>query len=328
MTKIYDCAIIGAGPVGMFASYYANMRELDVCLIDSNEQLGGQLSSLYPEKYIYDVAGFDKILAKDLVANLEKQMSKYDFDVKLNTNLKEIKDGEIKTLITDKGEIKAKAIILCAGNGAFEPRKIGKANEAEFSNIKYNVGNLSDYTNKVVSILGGGDSALDWACEISNVAKEVNIIHRREDFRAAEHSATLASNIENINFIKPVIVKELIGSNDQCSEILVKDKNTKEDLSIKNDIVLVQYGYITNLKALENLDIEFGDKNKIIVNRDMSTNMDGVYAIGDCITYPSRQDLIITGMGEAPIAVVSVAKYLNPEKIIGTMHSSSLVKEK
>ena len=325
--NIYDIAIIGAGPVGMFASTYANMRENKVLLIDSNEQLGGQLSSLYPEKYIYDVAGFDKILAKDLVSNLEKQMSKYNFDIKLNTNLKEIKDCEIKTLVTDNGSFEARTIIIAAGNGAFEPRKIGKANEIDFSNIKYKMESLEDYRDKKVSILGGGDSALDWALEISKVAKEVNVIHRREDFRAAEHSVTEAENNDKINLIKPVNLKSLNGNDGKCTSLTLVNKQTKETIELENDIVLVQYGYITNLKALENLNLEFGQRNKIIVERDMSTNISGVFAIGDCITYESRQDLIITGMGEAPIAVVSAARYMNPDKIIGTVHSSSLVKD-
>lgn len=326
MENIYDLVIIGAGPVGMFAATYANMRELKVLLLDSNEQLGGQLSSLYPEKYIYDVAGFEKILAKDLISNLEKQMNRYNFDIKLNTTLNTIIDGDVKKLETSEGDFYTKSVIIAAGNGAFEPRKIGKPNELDFTNIRYQVGNLEDYTNQTVTIFGGGDSAIDWALEIAKSAKKVNVIHRRDDFRAAEHSVTEAENTENIEFIKPVMLKTLNGDSNICTSVTVADKSTKELVEIENDIILVQYGYITNLKALENLDLEFGDKNKVIVSRDMSTNIEGIFAIGDCITYPSRQDLIITGMGEAPIAVVSAAKYINPEKIIGTVHSSSLVK--
>lgn len=325
MEKIYDLVIIGAGPVGMFAASYANMRELNVLLLDSNEQLGGQLSSLYPEKYIYDVAGFDKIKAQDLVDNLKQQLSTYDFDIKLNTTLTTIETGDIKTLNTTNGQIKTKAVIIAAGNGAFEPRKIGKKNETEFSNIRYLMSDINEYKNKKVTILGGGDSAIDWALEISKVAQSVNIVHRRDDFRAAEHSVTLAENTQNINFIKPVMLQSLNG-NDTCSSITLKNKDTKEVFELENDIVLVQYGYITNLKALENLDLEFGQRNKIITKRDMSTNIDGIFAIGDCITYEGRQDLIACGFGEAPIAVVSCARYLNPDKIIGTVHSSSIVK--
>lgn len=326
MENIYDLVIIGAGPVGMFASSYANMREMKVLLLDSNEQLGGQLSSLYPDKLIFDVAGFNEIKAQDLVDNLAKQMSRYDFDIKLDTTLNSIVAGDIKTLVTTDGEIKTRAVIIAAGNGAFEPRKIGKANETQFTNIRYQMKSLEEYTNKTVTILGGGDSALDWALEISKVAKKVNVVHRRDDFRAAEHSVSEATNNEKIEFIKPVMLKALNGEGETCTSITLANKETKELFELENDIILVQYGYITNLKALENLDLEFGDKNKIIVQRDMSTNIEGIFAIGDCITYPSRQDLIITGMGEAPIAVVSAARYLNPDKIIGTVHSSSLVK--
>lgn len=327
MEKIYDLVIIGAGPVGIFAATYANMRELDVLLLDSNEQIGGQLSSLYPEKYIYDVAGFDKIKAIDLVHNLQNQLNKYKFDIKLNTTLKTITPGDIKVLNTTMGEIKTRSVIISAGNGAFQPRKIGKKNEIDFTNIRYQMKDLNEYENKKVTILGGGDSALDWALEIANVASVVNIVHRRDDFRAAEHSVTTAQNHPKINFIKPVMLQSLNG--DQvCTSITLKNKDTKECFELENDIILVQYGYITDLKALDNLNLEFGEKNKIITNRDMSTNIEGIYAIGDCITYPGRQDLISCGFGEAPIAVVSCAKYLNPNKIIGTVHSSSLFENK
>lgn len=326
MENIYDIAIIGAGPVGMFATSYANLRQMKVLLIDSNENLGGQLFSLYPDKYIYDIAGFDKIKAIDLVNNLKKQLDFDEVDLKLNTTLLKIEDKDkIKKLVTNNGDFLAKSVIIAAGNGAFEPRKIGKNNEDSFKNIYYQMSNLKDYENKVVSILGGGDSALDWALEIANVAKKVNVIHRREDFRAAEHSVTLATNHPKINFIKPCMLTSLNGD-DICTSISVKNKDTKEELQILNDVILVQYGYITNLKALNNLNLEFGDRNKIITNRDMSTNIKGIFAIGDCITYPGRQDLIACGFGEAPIGVVSAARYLNPDKIIGTIHSSSLKK--
>lgn len=326
MNKIYDLTIIGAGPVGMFAATYANMREMEVLMLDSNEILGGQLSSLYPDKYIYDVAGFDKIKAQDLVDNLKNQLQRYKFDIFLDTTLKSITDGEIKTLVTTNGTYQTKSVIIAAGNGAFEPRKIGKSGEEKFTNIKYQMKDLAEYANKNVTILGGGDSALDWALEISNVANSVNIVHRRDDFRAAEHSVSLASNHPKINLIKPVMLVSLNGEGNTCTSISVKDKTTKEIIEIQNDIILVQYGYITNLKALENLDLEFSERNKILTNRDMSTNLPGIFAIGDCTTYLGRQDLIACGFGEAPIAVVSAARYLNPDKIIGTVHSSSLIK--
>lgn len=320
-----DVVIIGAGPSGMFASFYCSMRGMSSVVIDPLEMLGGRVSALYPEKYIYDIAGFDKIKAVDLINNLEKQMMRFkdEIDVLLNNEVQEvIKEDEQFKVVTDKTEITAKAVIVAAGSGAFQPRKLNLEGE-DATNIHYHVSDMSKFKKKKVAIFGGGDSAVDWSLMLNEVADEVNVIHRRDEFRAHEKSVD-ELKASSVNIHTPYTAKQLICENNQINKLVISSK--EEEKTIEVDEVIVNYGFIAKLGNIEKwgLDIE---KNKIKVDSMQKTNIEGIFAIGDICTYPGKADLIATGFGEAPVAVNSAFLKIFPEKSLGVLHSSSVIGE-
>ncbi len=321
-----DVVIIGAGPAGLFAGFYCGMRKLSAVIVDPLEVAGGRLAALYPEKYIYDVAGHDKIRAIDLVHNLEKQLKRFEgeTDLLLGEEVTALdKSGDAFTLTTSKREIKAKAVIIAAGSGAFAPRKLGLDGEDTVSNLHYFVDDLNKFKDKKVAIFGGGDSAVDWAMMLEPIASEVNIIHRRDEFRA--HGASVDKMMESsVAIHTPYTPKELVITDGKVDKIAIESK-AGEDRVIDVDDVIVNFGFVAKLGAIADFGLDI-EKNKINVNSDQSTTIPGVYAIGDIAAYPGKADLIITGFGEGPIAVNSIYGYLNPDAKVGVLHSSSVIK--
>lgn len=325
MTK--DIVVIGAGPAGLFAGFYCGMRKMSVAIVDPLEMAGGRLTALYPEKDIYDVAGHDKIRAVDLVHNLENQLKRFKetTDLLLGEEalaIEKLENGEFKVKTTNY-TIAAKAIIVAAGSGAFSPRKLGLEGEDEVSNIHYFVDDLSKFEGRKVALFGGGDSAVDWANMLEPIAKEVNIIHRRNEFRA--HGASVDKlKAGSVNIYTPYTPKELDISNGKIDQITIASKEC-EDATIEVDDVIVNFGFVAKLGAIENFGLEI-EKNKINVATNQATNVEGIYAIGDIATYPGKAELIITGFGEAPIAVNSAYQLIHPDEKIGALHSSSVIK--
>ncbi len=321
-----DVVIIGAGPAGLFAGFYCGMRKLSAVIVDPLEIAGGRLAALYPEKYIYDVAGHDKIRAIDLVHNLEQQLKRFEdsTDLLLGEEVTAMeKEDEIFTVTTNKREIKAKAVIIAAGSGAFAPRKLGLEGEDEADNLHYFVDDLSKFADRKVAIFGGGDSAVDWAMMLEPIAKEVNIIHRRDEFRA--HGASVDKLMaSSVRVHTPYTPKELVITDSKVEKILIESKKA-DDHEIEVDDVIVNFGFVAKLGAIAEFGLEI-EKNKINVNSDQSTTIPGVYAIGDIAAYPGKAELIITGFGEGPIAVNSIYGYINPEAKVGALHSSSVIK--
>jgi thioredoxin reductase (NADPH) len=323
--SITDIAVIGGGPTGIFAAFYAGLRQASVKVIESLPQLGGQLSALYPEKYIYDVAGFPKVLAQDLINNLIEQANifkpTYCLDEKvLQLNKKEERLFEI---VTQKQVHLAKSVIITAGNGAFEPRKldIPGAEQYEQSNLFYFVKDKQLFAGKDVLIAGGGDSAVDWALMLEPIAKSVTVIHRRDKFRAHEHSVQLMKQ-SRVRVITPREIESLHGDG-RIEKVTIYDKKTgeREDLSV--DAVIVSFGFISSLGPIVEwgLDIE---KGAIKVNSRMETNIPGIYAAGDIATYPGKVKLIAVGFGEAPTAVNNAKQYIDPDARLQPGHSSNL----
>ncbi len=323
-----DIVIVGAGPVGLFAGFYCGMRKMSVAVIDPLEVAGGRLAALYPEKYIYDVAGHDKIRAIDLVSNLEQQFSRFEetADLMLGEEVTDlVKHDNGFTVTTTKNTIEAKAVIIAAGSGAFAPRKLGLDGEDEVSNIHYFVNDLDQFTDKKVALFGGGDSAVDWAMMLETIAKEVNIIHRRNEFRA--HGASVDKLMaSSVNVHTPFNPKQLNITDGKISSIEISSKEA-EDKTLEVDDVIVNFGFVAKLGAIANFGLDI-EKNKINVDTTQATNIEGVFAIGDIATYPGKADLIITGFGEGPIAVNSAFQYINPDQAVGVLHSSSVIKEK
>lgn len=321
-----DVVIIGAGPAGLFAGFYCGMRKLSAVIVDPLEIAGGRLAALYPEKYIYDVAGHDKIRAIDLVHNLEQQLKRFEdsTDLLLGEEVTAMeKEDEIFTVTTNKREIKAKAVIIAAGSGAFAPRKLGLEGEDEADNLHYFVNDLSKFADRKVAIFGGGDSAVDWAMMLEPIAKEVNIIHRRDEFRA--HGASVDKLMaSSVRVHTPYTPKELVITDSKVEKIIIESKKA-DDHEIEVDDVIVNFGFVAKLGAIAEFGLEI-EKNKINVNSDQSTTIPGVYAIGDIAAYPGKAELIITGFGEGPIAVNSIYGYINPEAKVGALHSSSVIK--
>jgi thioredoxin reductase (NADPH) len=322
----YDITIIGGGPTGLFAAFYAGMRQAKVKIIESMPQLGGQLSALYPEKYIYDVAGFPKVKAQDLVNSLEKQAGQFNPTIVLEQSVQELIEQEDEGYIikTDKESHYSKAVIITAGAGAFQPRRleVEKADHYEGKNLHYFVQDLNAFAGKRVLVCGGGDSAVDWSLMLEPIAKEVTLIHRRDKFRAHEHSIELL-NKSNVTILTPFEIKELNGTNEAIEQVLIKEIKGDTEKTINVDAVIVNFGFVSSLGPIKEWGLEI-ERNSIMVNTKMETNRKGIYAAGDVCTYPGKVKLIATGFGEAPTAVNNAKTYVDPKAKVFPGHSTSL----
>lgn len=324
-TPFMDITIIGGGPAGMFAAFYAGMRQASVKILDSMPQLGGQLAALYPEKYIYDVAGFPKVTAQQLVHNLTEQMRHFPVETCLEEKvLQVIKRAEHHfEIITDKTTHYSKSIVITAGIGAFEPRRLDlpEARRFEKTNLNYFVNDLSMYAGKRVVINGGGDSAVDWALMLEPIAKEVTLIHRRNKFRAHEHSVENLMN-SKVKVVTPAEITELHGEN-HLEKITVRYEKSEQPHEIECDELIVSFGFISSIGPISEwgLDIQNGS---ICVDTRMETNIPGIFAAGDITTYPGKLKLIAVGFGEAPTAINNAKVYLDPTAKLSPGHSSNM----
>ncbi|HEY4554130.1 MAG TPA: NAD(P)/FAD-dependent oxidoreductase [Bacillaceae bacterium] len=327
--EVSDITIIGGGPVGLFTAFYAGLRQASVKIIESLPQLGGQLAALYPEKYIYDIAGFPKVMAQDLVNNLIEQMNQFEPAVCLGQTVEKVEkeaDGIFK-LTTNKEVHYSRTIIITAGNGAFQARKMGIASEEKFEgqNLHYFVQNMEQFRGKRVALFGGGDSAVDWALMLEPIAGKVSIIHRRDKFRAHEHSVELLKQ-SKAEILTPFVPVELVGD-EKIEKIAIQHSKTEELQEMEVDDVLVNFGFISSLGPIKDWELEI-DKNSIVVNSKMETNIEGIYAVGDICTYEGKVKLIATGFGEAPIAVSSAKMFVDPSAKMQPLHSTSIMGEK
>lgn len=324
--KIYDISIIGGGPAGMFAAYYARLRNLDVALIESLPKLGGQPETLYAQKHIYDVAALPKISGTDLTKQLTDQLAIRNCDQYLKTSVSSIeRNNDLWELTTTQGVLKTKAIIIAIGNGAFHPRKLtfDYNKELELNNLNYFVNSIDDFKNKDVLVAGGGDSAVDWAIDLSKVSKRTSLIHRRNRYRAMESSVEKLnqSSVEQLN---PYIIKNVEFNQKDHKKIDVTLKMIKSDelKIVTTDKLLVNYGFISDSKILHDWNVELSGPF-IKVSQEMETNLPNVFAIGDIVTYPGKLQLIATAFAEGPIAVTKALRNLYPDKDYFE-HSTSL----
>lgn len=325
-TQIYDITVIGGGPTGLFTAFYGGMRNASVKIIESLPQLGGQLAALYPEKYIYDVAGFPKVRARDLVENLKEQIKLFEPTICLEQavqKLEKMEDGIIK-LTTDKEIHYSKAVIITAGVGAFQPRRLDLENAREYEgkNLHYFVDNMQYFKDKNVVIFGGGDSAVDWALMLEPIAQKVTIVHRRDKFRAHEHSVEMLKQ-SDVDIKTPYVPVELIGNGENIKQVVLQTTKGEETETIDVDEVIVNYGFVSSLGPIKEWGLEI-ERNSIVVNSKMETNIPGVYAAGDITTYEGKVKLIATGFGEAPTAVSNAKAYIDPTARLQPKHSTSL----
>lgn len=324
--EVTDITIIGGGPVGLFTAFYAGLRQTSVKLIESLPQLGGQLAALYPEKFIYDIAGFPKVRAQELVDNLVEQMNQFETSICLGEAVMEVakqEDGLFK-ITTSKAVHYSRTVIITAGNGAFQARKMGIEGEDEFGNIHYFVQNMNQFAGKKVALFGGGDSAVDWALMLEPIAEKTTIVHRRDKFRAHEHSVEQLQQ-SSVEKVTPYVPVKLIGEQ-KVEQVVVKHAKTEETLILEVDDVLVNFGFLSSLGPIKDWGLEI-EKNSIVVDSNMETNIKGIYAVGDICTYTGKVNLIATGFGEAPIAVSHAKVSIDPTAKMQPLHSTTVMGE-
>jgi len=330
---IFDITIIGGGPVGLFASFYAGLRHMKTKIIDALPELGGQLTALYPEKYIYDVAGFPKVVAKDLAKNLIEQGLSHKPSVCLGQKVESLRpeevDGEriLRLSTHNGGEHFTKTLLLTVGIGAFVPRRLDFPGLDALENkyVHYFVRDKSIFKNKDLLIVGGGDSAVDWALNLQDTAKHVTLIHRRDEFRAHEDSVKklMSSQAE----VKLWFEIDSIVGGSSIERVVIKNNRTNESETLNVDNLLLNLGFVASLGPLRDWGLEI-EKGDIKVSTKMETNIPGIYAAGDIATFSGKLKLIATGFGEAAIAVNNIKSFIDPKARFFPGHSSDLKSKK
>ena len=326
--ELFDIAIIGGGPVGQYAAYYAGLRGMKTKVIDSLPQLGGQLAALYPEKYIFDVAGYAKVYAKDLVENLSEQMMQYGPTLALDEKVVNLTSDGVVTMETEKGARHyAKSAVIAAGVGAFMPRKMAAAGieELEGRGVHYFVGEKSLLQGKRLMVVGGGDSAFDWTMNLYDIAKSIVQIHRSDKYKAHEDSIQKVMSLP-IEF-KPFHEVKAVHGEEHVEGVTIFDNRTKEEFHYECDELLLNLGFLTNLGPIKQWGFHIVG-NSIEVNSRMETNVPSVYGAGDIVTYDGKLKLIATGFGEAAIAVNHAKAKVDPTAKVNPGHSSENVPEK
>ncbi len=323
MNKVVDVTVIGGGPVGLFAAFYAGLRGMSVRIIDSLPELGGQLMALYPEKYIYDMPGFPKVLAKDLAQEMMKQGTQFAPELCLSETAESISGEQGNYILTTQSgkQLPTRTVIIAAGAGAFSPTKLGAPREEDFHErgLWYGVRQKSVFAGKNLVIVGGGDSAFDWALDLADIAKSVTLVHRRDEFRAHEDTVRKVQ-AGPTQFALWQVVKELHGD-ESITGITVEHTQTKDLTHIPTDAVIVNVGFKSSLGPLKQWGLNI-EKNQIVVDHLFETNLPGVFAVGDVCAYEGKLKLIATGVGEAATAVCIAKIRLDPQAKLFPGHSS------
>lgn len=315
-----DIAIVGAGPVGLFAIFEAGLLKMRCHLIDYLPQIGGQLSEIYPRKPIYDIPGYPSVLAQELVDNLLKQAEPFKPGFTLGERIESLeKRGEADFVITTNmgTQIHSKVVVIAAGLGCFEPRKPEVSGLDRFENgkgINYMILDPEKYRNQKMVIAGGGDSALDWTIFLSEICSELTLVHRSESFRGAPDSVSKVMELAESGKIKLLLNSAIVSvdGGDKLSTVAVTNLKSKEATAVATDHLIPLFGLSPKLGPIEQWGLNL-DKNAIEVNTDdYSTNIPGIYAIGDINTYTNKLKLILCGFHEAALMSHSAYKYMNP----------------
>lgn len=315
-----DIAIVGAGPVALFAIFEAGLLKMRCHLIDYLPQAGGQLSEIYPKKPIYDIPGYPTVLAQELIDNLQIQAEPFKPTFTLGERVEKLdKIAERDFILTTNmgTKINARAVIIAGGLGCFEPRKPETENLEKFENgkgVSYMVLDPETFRNKKIVLAGGGDSALDWTLFLSNVASEVSLVHRSESFRGAPDSVNKVLKLAEEGKINLYLNSQLthVSGNEILEEVGIVNSKTQEKHIVKASHLIPLFGLSPKLGPIENWGLEL-DKNAIVVNtEDYRTNVEGIWAIGDINTYKNKLKLILCGFHEAALASHGIYKYLNP----------------
>lgn len=321
--EVHDVTIVGGGPAGLFAAYYAGFRALRVKIIDSLTELGGQLKALYPEKFIYDTPGFPMITAKQLVRQLTKQMEPYQPTLALGEMAQELTRIDDKTLRlrTSKGDHLTRSVLIAGGIGVFSPKKFDNPQLDAWGGkgVDYLMRDMHDYAGKRLLIVGGGDSAVDWALHLHRVADHITLIHRRNEFRAHEEMVRKAKEAVAVKTFHEV--KQFHGD-DRLTAATIYDNRSRAEQQIEIDAVLCCLGFRSNPGPIKGWGVDLENDGVKVDPGSMATNLAGVFACGDIAQYRDKIKLIVVGFGEAAIAINHIAVYLDPKKKVFPGHSS------
>ena len=314
-----DLLIIGAGPTGLFATYYAGFRGMSVAVVDSLPELGGQITAMYPEKQILDVAGFPSVKGRDLVEGLVAQATAADPTYFLDRTATTLTEGEdaVTVGLDDGTEIRAKAVLITAGIGKFSPRPLPAGDGWLGRGLEFFVPSFAPYAGKDVVIVGGGDSAFDWALHLEPVAQSVTLVHRRDAFRA--HARTVEQvRASSVEIVTKAEVSALRGNGHLESVEITVDGAASERPA---QAVVAALGFVADLGPLQQWGLEV-HKRHLVVNPAMRTNLERVFAAGDITEYPGKVRLIAVGFGEAATAVNNAAVVIDPSAHVFPGHSS------
>jgi ferredoxin/flavodoxin---NADP+ reductase len=316
-----DLLIIGAGPTGLYAAYYAGFRGMSTALVDSLPEAGGQVTAMYPEKLIFDVAGFPAVKGRDLVAELVTQAGQYEPTYLLGRQARTLSESNGAAYdigLADGGVVRARAVLITAGMGEFRPRPLPAGDGWLGRGVVHFVPELAEHAGRDVVIVGGGDSAFDWALSLHPVARSVTMVHRRAAFRA-HHGTVEKVRALGVPIITDAQVTALRG--DECvAEIEVGLKNGSRRV-LPAQTVVAALGFTADLGPLENWGLEL-IRRAVVVDSTMRTKRERVYAAGDVATYPGKVKLIATGFGEAATAVNNAAVELDPSAHLFPGHST------
>jgi thioredoxin reductase (NADPH) len=312
-SKSVDLVIVGAGPVGLFGAYYAGVRLMSTAVVDSLEEPGGQITAMYPEKAIFDVAGFPAIKGRDLVDQLLAQAAPFDPHYLLGQQAAGLErgDGGFALTTTSGQRIESRAILITGGIGTFTPRPLPTGGEYLGRGLVHFVPDPAAYKDQDIVVVGGGDSAVDWALMLEDVGRSVTIVHRREEFRAHQHSVELMRG-SSVRIVTDAQISGVRGD-PHVNEVDVTVKGVDEPLTLPCDKLVAALGFTANLGPLMEwgLDIQ---KRQVMVDTTGRTSVPGIYAAGDIVDYPGKVKLIATGFGEVATAVNNAYAYLNPGK--------------
>ncbi|MBU0983257.1 MAG: NAD(P)/FAD-dependent oxidoreductase [candidate division Zixibacteria bacterium] len=321
---LFDICFVGAGPVGLYGMYYAGLRMTKFKVIDMLGEVGGGLMALYPEKYIYDVAGFPKVMAKELTRLMEKQATQYPHTMCLGEKVLDLRrtgDG-ILELETEHQVHRSKTVVICAGMGAYVPKRLDIPNltELEGAGVYYFVRRIEDFRDKNVLIVGGGDGAFDYSMMLAPVARSITHIHRNDFFSAHEDSVRKVRE-SSVRLLVPFWELKQIEGDDWVRRATIVQSQTGEQEQLDVDAVILNIGFLTNLGPLEEWGLAL-DNNAIKVDSRMRTNIEGVYAAGDIVTYDGKLKLISTGCGEVAVAVNNAKSFIDPRAKVSPGHST------
>ena len=323
-----DLLIVGAGPVGLFGAYYAGVRGLRTAVVDSLSQVGGQVSAMYPEKQIFDIAGFPSVSGRTLISNLVEQAARYEPTYLLGQEAQRLDrvsqgDGRPDLLVvrTSAGtEITARAVVITGGIGTFTPRKLPAGEEFLGRGLEYFVPSSAEYAGKDVVVVGGGDSAVDWALMLHPIARSVTLVHRREQFRA-HHGSVEQLKVSPVEVITNAQVTAATG-NGRLERIEVAVAGQEGSRALPCDKLVAALGFTANLGPLREWGIELHDNRHLVVDSAMRTTVPGIFSAGDITDYDGKVRLIAVGFGEVATAVNNAAVHIDPDAQLFPGHST------